>query len=144
MKNDNKHFSKLKSFYKITSTYKKQFLAVTIAISTIFGTGGCGKDNKEESSIYLVDLTDKYEDEAILYDSKTGEEISMETDDNSKLLALVMDEETDKDELYETIIINENGKMIKGLMNGKFLDDDAIDQMKIDENVFEDTMEEMI
>lgn len=139
MKNNNKRFSGLKSFYEITRAYKKQFLAVTIAISTIFGTGGCGKDNKEEeNSIYLVDLTDKYEDEAILYDSKTGKKISMETDDNSKLLALVMDEETDKDEFYETIIINEQGKMIKGLMNGKYLDDDAIDQMKIDENVFEE------
>ena len=125
---------------KLYQSHKRQIIAVTIALSTILGSSGCESNNKEDQKeVYLVDLTDKYEEEAVLYDSTDKTPITIETADKNKLLALVMNEKTIKDKFYNTIVINENGKMFSGIMNGKYLEDKAIDKVKVDGNVLDKT-----
>lgn len=93
---------------------------------------------KEDDYVYLVDLTDKFEDDASLVD-KDGKEIEIDTNDRSKLLAIVDEKKTKKEKQYQTILVNEQGEMFSGYMDGKYLDDKSIDKVKVRNDVLAET-----
>lgn len=124
-----------KKYSKIT---KKTMIAV---ISILIGTAvlsikSCNDKPKNEK-IYLVDLDDEFENDAILKDSN-GNTIEIETNDRSKLVAIVKVKKTSKDEEYETIIVNENGKLQKGFVDGKYLEDKLLDEEEVSFDIFEE------
>lgn len=111
-----------------------------IAIALLLAAGGYKLGNKTDSkeNVYLVDITDKYEDELVLLDDN-GNNLKIDTSDPSKLLALVTSEKTKKGKQYDTVIINEEGKMFSGEVDGKYLDNKAIDEIEVNnESILEE------
>lgn len=114
----------------------KRVVAVALAIALAASSRGC--QIKSKKSIYLVDLSDKYQNEATLTDIN-DKEIKIDTEDTSKLLAIVDTKKTKENNKYQAIIINENGKMIAGYMDGKYLEDKAIDKVEVTSNILEES-----
>ena len=104
-------------------------LAGTLAAITVAGTGSViTKGNKKD--IYLVDLKDKYQDDAVLLD-ENGNEIEITTSDRDNLLAIVDIRKTKKGEMYPVILVDDNGILSEGYMDGKFLKNKAEDKIKV-------------
>ena len=116
------------SLYFINSKFNdlspKKRLGIVSALTAtaiMLGAYALSSDNKE-NYVYLVDLANKYEDDATLVD-ENGEAINVDTEDNSNLLAIVGTKKTKKDNQYKAIVVNEDGKMFSGYMDGKYLED---------------------
>ncbi|MDO5002934.1 MAG: SH3 domain-containing protein [bacterium] len=105
----------------------KLALGAVIMGTFILTARNCSKNNNK---IYLVDLNDEYDNEAVLLD-ENGKELEIKTNDSSQLVALVTKETTRDGKKYKTVIINENGEMITGYMDGKYLEDEAIDTVEV-------------
>ena len=104
-------------------------LAGTLAAITVAGTGSViTKGNKKD--IYLVDLKDKYQDDAVLLD-ENGNEIEITTSDRDNLLAIVDIRKTKKGEMYPVILVDDNGILSEGYMDGKYLKNKAEDKIKV-------------
>ena len=127
----------LKNKLNNLSKNKKRLLAAGLIIGSILICKSCNTDD-EKNEIYLVDLTDEYENDAVLLD-ENNKEIKIDTKNANKLLALVNYNKTKANNMYQTIIVNEQGNMYNGYMDGKYLDDNSIDKVKINNNVLEET-----
>lgn len=136
MSGDSRRYTKnnklFRSFYKLDRRAK---LAIYFGAAAIVG-GGVFATTKTATNheVYLVDLTDKYEKEATLYDAN-GKEVVIDSDDASELLAIVDSKKTKSDEYYPAIVVNAKGNMFAGYMDGKYLDEEIIDKVKVDNDV---------
>lgn len=107
----------------------KRAIAGTLAAMTVVGAGHVITKN-DKKDIYLVDLKDKYQDDAVLLDDN-GKEIEITTVDRDNLLAIVDTRKTKKGEMYSVILVDDNGILSKGYMDGKYLNNKAEDKIKI-------------
>lgn len=124
---------KINNKFKLSKNAKRGLLA-GLVISLIATARACSDDEKK--SVYLVDVTDKYQNEATLFDSEDMEhELDITTEDPSKLVAIVDSEKTKKGKAYHAIIVNEDGKMTSGYIDGKYLDNKAIDKVEVTSDV---------
>ncbi len=89
-------------------------------------------------AVYLVDLEDKYQHEAVLTDEE-GKLMTIDSEDVDQLIAIVGTEKTKKGKDYQVVLINEDGEYTRGYMDGKYLDDDAIDSKKVKHDLFSET-----
>ena len=96
----------------------------------------CGATTGE--AVYLVDLEDKYQNEAVLLD-ENGNELVIDTDDRSQLVAIVDSKSTKKGKDYPVVLVNEEGEYTRGYMDGKYLDDDVIDSVSVKHDLFKET-----
>ena len=115
---------------KLNGLSRRGKIALLTALTAATAISASQSFFKEDDYVYLVDLTDKFEDDASLVD-KDGKEIDIDTNDRSKLLAIVDEKKTKKGKQYQTILVNEQGEMFSGYMDGKYLDDKSIDKVKV-------------
>lgn len=114
------------------STKSKKAVAGILATITIFNTANMiTKDDKK--NIYLVDLKDKYQDDAVLLD-ENGNEIEITTSDRENLLAIVDIRKTKNGEMYPVILVDDNGILSEGYMDGKYLKNKAEDTIKVQDD----------
>ena len=123
---------------KLNGLSRRGKIALLTALSAATAISASQSFFKEDDYVYLVDLTDKFEDDASLVD-KDGKEIDIDTNDRSKLLAIVDEKKTKKGKQYQTILVNEQGEMFSGYMDGKYLDDKSIDKVKVRNDVLAET-----
>lgn len=123
---------------KLNGLSRRGKIALLTALTAATAISASQSFFKEDDYVYLVDLTDKFEDDASLVD-KDGKEIDIDTNDRSKLLAIVDEKKTKKGKQYQTILVNEQGEMFSGYMDGKYLDDKSIDKVKVRNDVLAET-----
>lgn len=123
---------------KLNGLSRRGKIALLTALTAATAISASQSFFKEDDYVYLVDLTDKFEDDASLVD-KDGKEIEIDTNDRSKLLAIVDEKKTKKGKQYQTILVNEQGEMFSGYMDGKYLDDKSIDKVKVRNDVLAET-----
>ena len=123
---------------KLNGLSRRGKIALLTALTAATAISASQSFFKEDDYVYLVDLTDKFEDDASLVD-KDGKEIDIDTNDRSKLLAIVDEKKTKKGKQYQTILVNEQGEMFFGYMDGKYLDDKSIDKVKVRNDVLAET-----
>lgn len=102
-KNDN-----IKNIYQKFKASKKLVAAAVIALPLVFSISGCAKG--KDDTLCLIDLTDELENDAKLLTMDESGEINLETEEKSKLLAILDKNQTKENDLYEVFIINEAGK----------------------------------
>ncbi len=122
---------------KFKNFSKKGKLAVLFATAGVVGlTSYCGirghkKDSEtKETKLYLVDITDKYEDEIVLKD-KDGNKIEINDASPDKLLAITDSKKHKKNKKYQVILVDDEGVMQSGYIEGKYLSDDVLDTEKL-------------
>lgn len=122
---------------KFKNFSNKGKLAVLFATAGIIGLASyCGnKENKKnseqkETKLYLVDITDKYEDDIVLND-KDGNRIKIDETNTSSLLAITDSKKHKKNKKYQVILVDDDGVMQSGYIDGKYLSDDVIDTEKL-------------
>ena len=122
---------------KFKNFSKKGKLAVLFATAGVVGlTSYCGirghkKDSEtKETKLYLVDITDKYEDEIVLKD-KDGNKIEINDASPDKLLAITDSKKHKKNKKYQIILVDDEGVMQSGYIEGKYLSDDVLDTEKL-------------
>lgn len=123
---------------KLNGLSRRGKIALLTALTAATAISASQSFFKEDDYVYLVDLTDKFEDDASLVD-KDGKEIEIDTNDRSKLLAIVDEKKTKKGKQYQTILVNEQGEMFSGYMDGKYLDDKSIDKVKVRNDILAET-----
>ena len=123
---------------KLNGLSRRGKIALLTALTAATAISASQSFFKEDDYVYLVDLTDKLEDDASLVD-KDGKEIEIDTNNRSKLLAIVDEKKTKKGKQYQTILVNEQGEMFSGYMDGKYLDDKSIDKVKVRNDVLAET-----
>lgn len=132
---DSLYFIKSK-FNDLSPKKRLGIVSALTATAVMLGAYALSSDNNEDY-VYLVDLANKYEDDATLVD-ENGEAINVDTEDNSNLLAIVGTKKTKKDNQYKAIIVNEDGKMFSGYMDGKYLEDKSIDKVEVKNDVLDE------
>lgn len=123
---------------KLNGLSRRGKIALLTALTAATAISASQSFSEDDNYVYLVDLTDKYENDANLVD-EDGKEIDFESTDNSKLLAIVDSKKTKKEKQYQTILVNEQGEMFSGYMDGKYLDDKSIDKVKVRNDVLAET-----
>lgn len=123
-------------FDRLSTRGKYGALAVLTAAACLVGIHAFSGDDK--NYVYLVDLEDKYEKEAILLD-EDGNEVDISSLDLNKALAVVDSKRTKSGDQYQTILVGEDGKMISGFIDGKYLEDKSIDKVEVYNDVLEET-----
>ena len=91
---DSLYFIKSK-FNDLSPKKRLGIVSALTATAVMLGAYALSSDNNEDY-VYLVDLANKYEDDATLVD-ENGEAINVDTEDNSNLLAIVGTKKTKKD-----------------------------------------------
>ena len=81
---------------KLNGLSRRGKIALLTALTAATAISASQSFFKEDDYVYLVDLTDKFEDDASLVD-KDGKEIDIDTNDRSKLLAIVDEKKTKKE-----------------------------------------------
>ncbi len=105
---------------------RKAKIAISLLSIGIFGFSAYGTvsaKNAANNKVYLVDIDD-CDENAKIYD-ENGNLIDFQVEEG--LLAIVDDYRTKPDKMYQTVIINNDGKMMSGYMNGKYLNDTFLD-----------------
>lgn len=124
---------------KLSKLSKKGKIIATLSLVATLATAVKGCEGDEKKSVYLVDLTDKYQNEATLFvDENEKNEIEINTSNSDKLVAIVDIEKTKKGKMYHAILIDENGKMVPGYIDGKYLDDEATDAIEVTSDLLEE------
>lgn len=126
----------IKDKFDNLSRKEKVLFSTGVVLGTILILRSCIND--DDQNVYLVDLTDKYQNEVCLLDAD-GNQIDIGTSDTSKLMAMVNSQKTKKDKLYQTVVVDEKGKMTLGFMDGKFLSDKMIDKVEVNSDVLQET-----
>lgn len=111
---------------KLKKLSRKAKIAISLLSIGIFGFSAYGTvsaKNAANNKVYLVDIDD-CDENAKIYD-ENGNLIDFQVEEG--LLAIVDDYRTKPDKMYQTVIINNDGKMMSGYMNGKYLNDTFLD-----------------
>lgn len=122
--------------YHYLSKKQKSGIIAAILIPTIaFSIYSVKSNNKKgsmTSNIYLVDVSN-LDGDLKLYDDKL-DEIKINSKDN--MVAIVTTEETKDNKKYQVKLVNEDGSIQEGYMDGKYLEDKALDKIRIDKDFF--------
>ncbi len=115
-----------KKFYEMTKKMSKRArIALGMFVSAVVLSTAPKAANKViGNTVYLVNVDD-CDNNAKLYNKK-GKVIGTKIQDG--LLAIVDEKDTKNKEKYEVILIKSNGKMVAGYMDGKYLEDKALDK----------------
>ena len=127
--------NRLKKLWKKMPKKGKTISLLALTTLLLLPISECGAKTGE--AVYLVDLEDKYQYEAVLLDEH-GEELTIDSDDRSQLVAIVDSKSTKKGKDYPVVLINENGEYTRGYMDGKYLDDDVIDSVAVKHDLFKE------
>lgn len=109
----------------------KRDLALLMSVTILAGANGfvsCS-NNKDKKKLYLVDIKDEYQDELFLKD-KEGNLLELMDSNPDSLLAITDTNRVRDDEYYYIILVNDEGKMQTGYVEGKYLDSKVLDTEK--------------
>lgn len=111
---------------KLKKLSRKAKIAVSLLSIGIFSFSAystVSAKNATNNKVYLVDIDD-CDEKTKIYD-ENGNLIDFQVEEG--LLAIVDDYRTKSDKMYQTVIINKEGKMTSGYMDGKYLNDTFLD-----------------
>lgn len=111
---------------KLKKLSRKAKIAVSLLSIGIFSFSAystVSAKNATNNKVYLVDIDD-CDEKTKIYD-ENGNLIDFQLEEG--LLAIVDDYRTKPDKMYQTVIINKEGKMASGYMDGKYLNDTFLD-----------------
>lgn len=107
----------------------RAIMLAVITATTALGIKSCNNKN-EKNKLYLVS-TENIDENAL--ENENGEKINFRLKIDKDLIAVVETKKTDNNKKYKAILIDEKGQMQDGFLDGKYLNDDAIDCIDIDE-----------
>ncbi len=102
-------------FKKISRKAKIEISLLSIGIFGFSAYSTVSAKNATNNKVYLVDIDD-CDEKTKIYD-ENGNLIDFQVEEG--LLAIVDDYRTKPDKMYQTVIINNEGKMTSGYMNGR-------------------------
>ena len=113
-------------FKKISRKAKIAISLLSIGIFSFSAYSTVSAKNATNNKVYLVDIDD-CDEKTKIYD-ENGNLINFQVEEG--LLAIVDDYRTKPDKMYQTVIINNEGKMTSGYMDGKYLNDTFLDSIE--------------
>lgn len=113
-------------FKKISRKAKIAISLLSIGIFSFSAYSAVSAKNATNNKVYLVDIDD-CDERTKIYD-ENGNLINFQVEEG--LLAIVDDYRTKPDKMYQTVIINNEGKMTSGYMDGKYLNDTFLDSIE--------------
>ena len=113
-------------FKKISRKAKIAISLLSIGIFSFSAYSAVSAKNATNNKVYLVDIDD-CDEKTKIYD-ENGNLINFQVEEG--LLAIVDDYRTKPDKMYQTVIINNEGKMTSGYMDGKYLNDTFLDSIE--------------
>lgn len=114
---------------KLKKISRKAKIAISLLSIGIFGFSTystVSAKNAANNKVYLVNIDD-CDENAKIYD-ENGNLIDFKVEDG--LLAIVDDYRTRPEKMYQTVIINNEGQMTSGYMDGKYLNDTFLDSIE--------------